>query len=409
MSAVKNLSRRGLILLLAMWLSMGRFPVFAAEGRELSCAEFLALADQNGVITLNEDVTLTERLEITSHLTLAAGDGVTLTLPWCDDDLVGSSIQVSQGGKLIIEGGGSVVSLGPVLIYANGGEVEVNGCSLRAVCTALQIQGGKAAVNGGRLTAGNGPYYQTVYVDHGEFTLNDGVIENTAYGGGAITVYNGAFPHGKSTVEICGGTVVNSGGGAAALSVEGESDIRVQGGTLTNSGANAAALLIAHKANVRIDGGNLENTEPDTDSVAVFEYDQSGESTITINGGSFTSQNGRTIQIVYGKGSAGGSANITGAVFGNAVDAGDFTLGDVSDANAAKLSEDGRTVELTGGAPHNTAHVYAASYENGRMTGIVSGELVGDKITFNGKAAKGDQLFLLDEDYAPACSKMTIE
>lgn len=409
MSAVKNLGRRGLILLLAMWLSMGRSPVFAAGGRELSCAEFLALADQNGVILLNEDVTLTGHLKITNHLTLAVGDGVTLTLPRCDEDLVESSIQVSQGGKLVIEGEGSILSLGPVLIYADGGEVEVKGCSLRAVCTALQIQGGKAAVHGGRLTAGTGPCYQTVYVDHGEFTLNDGVIENTAYGGGAITVYNGTSPQGKSTVTIRGGTVASGGAAAAALSVEGESDIRMQGGTLTSSGANAAALLIAHKADVRIDGGNLENTEPDTDSVAVFEYDPSGESVITINGGSFTSQNGSTIQIMYGSGSAGGSANITGAVFGNAVDAGQFTVGAGPDANAAKLSEDGRTVELTGGAPPHTAHVYAASYENGRMTGIAGGELSGNRITFNGKVARGDRLFLLDENYAPVCSKMTIE
>lgn len=411
MSAVKKPGRRGLVLALALvlCLNIACTTAFAAGGKVMSPAEFLSLANGDGVITVGENVTLTGRLEVTGALTLAVREGVTLTLPRCDDGLAGSSIRVPTGGKLTVSGEGSITSLGPVLIYAVGGEVVVNGCLLRAICTVLQIQGGKATVNDGTLTTESGAYYQTVYVDHGEFTLNGGAIENTTYGGGAITVHNGTSPYSRSTVTVRGGTVSNSGDAAAALSIEGESNVSIHGGTLANCGANAAALFIVRRSDVRIDGGTLENTVTDTKSVAVFEYDQSGRSTIAIEGGSISSGNGSALQIMFARGGAGGNANIVGTVFGNAVDTGKFTVDAASGANAAKLSEDGHTVELTKGVPHNTAYVYAASYENGRMTGIVSGKAAGSKITFNGKAAKGDQLFLLDENYAPVCSKMTVE
>lgn len=282
-------------------------------------------AAQNGdTVTLLKDVTTAENqyLSIDKDLTLNVPEGLTLTMPRYDHGLTDALIEVEKGAQLTINGGGTITTKGIILIWAEG-DVVINGGNLYATCTALQVCGGTATMNGGELTNATtnkfGTSYQTVYVDHGSFTLNNGRIINRSYNGGGITVYNGTPDYSKSTVTIKGGEVINDAATAgAALSIEDEADVVIEGGTLENtSGLGGCALAVGAKATVTIKGGSVKNTakNPDKDNYPVSIYCEHDDALLNLENGDFTSTGGYSLQI-----EEVGTCSITGGTYSENVE-----------------------------------------------------------------------------------------
>ena len=330
----KNISKYGLMLLLLfiICLNVTCAAAFAAEDRadsiEMTPSEFLALADENGAIVLNENVTLTNRFDLENNLSLTVNKDVELTLPR-GNDFSGSSIGIPAGKKLVINGEGAITSKGPIMFYAKGGEVEINGCALHAICTVLQIEKGEAAVHGGRLTARSsnslGYTYETVYVDRSKFTFDGGTIINASYGGSAICVCHGSSEPVKSTVIIRDGEAENSGYGGAALRVESAADIFIYGGTLTNRADVGGVVMIGAPTDLTMTNGTVQNVSTGAYTVAIWA-EGSDDDKIEIKGGTVSSANGDALEIACGGGRAYLEADIEGYAYEASVNEGKFIV-----------------------------------------------------------------------------------
>jgi len=144
-----------------------------------------------GVYAVNEDVTFTSRITISGDVTLALGEGKTLTAT--------KGIELSQGNILTIEGPGALTISGCDDYKSGIGAAQVG---------TLVINGGTINATGGYGAAGIGGDRNNT--DGGTITINGGIVN--AKGGDYGAGIGGGYNYWESGVcGVCGDVVINGG------------------------------------------------------------------------------------------------------------------------------------------------------------------------------------------------------
>ena len=254
----------------------------------------------SGWYVVNEDVTISARIDVVGEVNLILADGATLTSTVCINtngatlniygqtqgtgtlNATGSNGNAGIGGKgtedagTLTINGGNIIAKGGV--YQNnraGGAGIGGGC---AVSTYTGGSGGTITINGGTVTAtgaisaagiGGGSQNSATYDDGscGNITINGGTVTAT---GGDMGVGIGCGSNGNGgTITINGGNVVCTGGTRSAGIGCGSSSststiiptITITGGSVTATGKSPAAGIGGGKVtagSITITGGTVK-------------------------------------------------------------------------------------------------------------------------------------------------------
>lgn len=243
----------------------------------------LPAADENGVITLTDDVELSQ-----SGFRVASGENITLNLNGYTltsslglaDDL----ITVELGGTLTINGKGTVDSSSLADNYAalfNNGTTIVNGGNFM-LDLATNKNSYYVVVNHGEMTITGGNFSTTdngsSMLENGYYTYSSsnprsGYVEGVNQSAPTLTINNGTFSGGMNTIK-------NDEGGVVV----------VNDGTFSNT----TQVPFMNWGTATINGGTFEApTGSDKTSIANSSYglnDPDAPGKLTINGGTFNAE-----------------------------------------------------------------------------------------------------------------------
>lgn len=324
----------------------------AFEGEEEVNYEFAAAFENGGYLVLSEDVALDKKY------TVAAGKTVVLDLNGKNITSTPEgniAIAIEKGGKLIINGEGSV-STDATLLYAGYGDLVINGGKHHANLEVIEMNGAAAVINGGEFSAAqayNGNYWllnlkdntgASIAVKGGAFT-NFNPADNVCEGKGTNFVAEGYASYEKEAGvwEVVKGTVVNDAASLASavaqggnvilgadvtidetLVVKGTATLCLNGKTLTNKVDNAKTdvIVVEAGANLTINGIGNVTAVSGNDGYAVISA-----GVLTINGGNFSSgldANNDGNAVIYARGN--GEVYINGGHFQNNGDDSTFVI-----------------------------------------------------------------------------------
>ena len=298
-------------VLLALCMVLTLLPVSAmADEADTQSATSLPAADENGVITLMENVTLTSTFVVNAEQDL--------TLDLNGHSLTKAGTVILNNGRLTIRDttkNGSIVSTNYVAIsaghnstttieYANVRSVEGAVITSYATGATITIKDGVFSASDNAVIAGNGNRTDdhasgkpervnpnTITINGGEF---NGAIKTSGY------VACGIYAPWKDNITVNGGTF-NITGGAGIVARGG--NITVNGGTFNITGG---AGIVARGGNVTVNGGTFNTTGNAIGKVGdsrvvvpcsalVFDSEAAypaltNDSKITVNNGTFNSE-----------------------------------------------------------------------------------------------------------------------
>ena len=283
-------------------------PVSAmADVADTQSATSLPAADENGVITLTENVELTNELNYTEDVTIVLNghtitrtngqktalmitNGATMTI---DGSVAGSAINGTimvgysnstvTNGKLIINGGTYTATVNDDCV------VQTNG-----LCDNCEITAKNATFNSTDDTfylAGNGTYrlenceingYTGIYMKSGSLTLNSTTIKATGEYAAPVANENGASSTGD-------GIILD-----AKTGYKGNINLNINGGSISSNNAYAIRETYTDSTatathNITVNGGTYTSSK---DAINVSEYFKQAVanklSSISISGGTFS-------------------------------------------------------------------------------------------------------------------------
>lgn len=295
-------------VLLALCMVLTLLPVSAmADEADTQSATSLPAADENGVITLTENVELTNGLNYTKDVTIVLNghtitrtngqktalmitNGATMTI---DGSVAGSAINGTivvgystpsvTNGKLIINGGTYTATVTDDCV------VQTNG-----LCDNCEITATNATFNSTDDTfylAGNGTYrlenceingYTGIYMKSGSLTLNNTTIKATGTYADPVANGNGASSTGD-------GIILD-----AKTGYKGNINLNINGGSISSNNAYAIRetytdITATATHSITVNGGTYTSSK---DAINVSEYFKkavaSGVSSISISGGTFS-------------------------------------------------------------------------------------------------------------------------
>lgn len=295
-------------ILLALTMVLTLLPVSAlAEEADTQSATSLPAADENGVITLTEDVKLTNELNYKENVTIVLNghtitrtngqktalmitNGATMTI---DGSVAGSAINGTivvgystpsvTNGKLIINGGTYTATVNDDCV------VQTNG-----LCDNCEITATNATFNSTDDTfylAGNGTYrlencevngYTGIYMKSGSLTLNNTTIKATGEYAAPVANGNGASSTGD-------GIILD-----AKTGYKGNINLNINGGSISSNNAYAIRETYTDSTatathSITLNGGTYTSSK---DAINVSEYFKKAVanklSSISITGGTFS-------------------------------------------------------------------------------------------------------------------------
>ena len=380
-------------VLLALCMVLTLLPVSAmADETDTQSATSLPAADENGVITLTENVELTNGLNYTKDVTIVLNghtitrtngqktalmitNGATMTI---DGSVAGSAINGTivvgystpsvTNGKLIINGGTYTATVTDDCV------VQTNG-----LCDNCEITAKNATFNSTDDTfylAGNGTYrlenceingYTGIYMKSGSLTLNNTTIKATGTYADPVANGNGASSTGD-------GIILDAKNG-----YKGNINLSINGGSISSDNAYAIRETYTDSTatathSITVNGGTYTSSK---DAINVSEYFKkavaSGVSSISISGGTFSDLSA----LDY----LADGANVTVKLAANTtkdvtIPAGTTVTLDLNGYKLTNASQDTiinngtLTVidSLGGGKVDNTTHGKAAIYNKGTVT-----------------------------------------
>lgn len=380
-------------VLLALCMVLTLLPVSAmADETDTQSATSLPAADENGVITLTENVELTNGLNYTKDVTIVLNghtitrtngqktalmitNGATMTI---DGSVAGSAINGTivvgystpsvTNGKLIINGGTYTATVTDDCV------VQTNG-----LCDNCEITAKNATFNSTDDTfylAGNGTYrlenceingYTGIYMKSGSLTLNNTTIKATGTYADPVANGNGASSTGD-------GIILD-----AKKGYKGNINLSINGGSISSDNAYAIRETYTDSTatathSITVNGGTYTSSK---DAINVSEYFKkavaSGVSSISISGGTFSDLSA----LDY----LADGANVTVKLAANTtkdvtIPAGTTVTLDLNGYKLTNASQDTiinngtLTVidSLGGGKVDNTTHGKAAIYNKGTVT-----------------------------------------
>ncbi len=289
------------MLVFAMLLSVMSFTVFAEVASTLPVAV-------DGVITLTEDVTLSETYKIEEGTTLTINlDGHTIDVGFQTGSSEKHIYAIDNYGTLTLTGNGTINSRGignyGTLIIENGtyNSIDTNGGS-----AVWNYSGSKLTINGGTFTsadASTAPAASTLYLDTGATAeINGGTFTANAdwtyaiISNGDITIDDATVNSEHGAIAATNGSVIINGGsynisGSGHVVYVTEASVTIKDGSFSHTQENATsegnAIIYAGTNTVIVEGGNFYSV------AAAFAY---ASADITLKGGSFTGASSKVYQ-----------------------------------------------------------------------------------------------------------------
>ena len=367
-------------------------------------------ADENGVITLTENVELTNGLNYTKDVTIVLNghtitrtngqkialmitNGATMTI---DGSVAGSAINGTivvgystpsvTNGKLIINGGTYTATATDDCV------VQTNG-----LCDNCEITATNATFNSTDDTfylAGNGTYrlenceingYTGIYMKSGSLTLNNTTIKATGTYAGPVANGNGASSTGD-------GIILD-----AKTGYKGNINLNINGGSISSNNAYAIRETYTDSTatathSITVNGGTYTSSK---DAINVSEYFKkavaSGVSSISISGGTFSDlsaldylASGATVTVKLAADTTKDVTIPAGATV--TLDLNGHKIVNSATAQDKNVAEDSRKHTITnngtltildsvgGGVVDNVSHGRAALYNAGTIVEIKGGK-----------------------------------
>ena len=283
----------------------------------------LPAADENGLIKLENDVTLTKTYEVpTGSSAVLDLNGHTITI---NADVVGITVK-GENTKLTIQDSGdngtitrgsscSTAYTSGILEVNDGGTIEMNAGTIDAVYNeedksnntgwygVTVFNDSTFVMNGGKINAGwaaaatNGTNTTTssTYGNNAKIIINDGTLTSSS----DYAIY---APAQDGVTTINGGTIMGYWG---AIQLK-RGTLDISGGTFENNGVSSVT-----KPDDQHDG-----TTPDH-AAAISLTSDYGAISATIRGGTFTTQNGNDVIKVTEKSANKVDVSIIGGTFSN--------------------------------------------------------------------------------------------
>ncbi len=224
-------------------------------------ADAVEAAKDEDMITVLQDIEITEALTINKAITIAADEAVTITSTATDLFTVTSG-ELTLCENITIESNTSV-------LYANGGNIVIDG----AMINVTNAEYAAAYADNGTITVENGSINQTgtnkvtlVAEANGKIVVNGGEV--TSASSSALAVKNGG------TATIAGGTVQTTSPDLFSAAFANGGTITVTGGIIKN--VNGAALIATTNGSIEVTGGEIDS---------VLAHNENA--TMTISGGTF--------------------------------------------------------------------------------------------------------------------------
>lgn len=237
--------------------------------------ELESAIDKGGNVTLTNDVTLLESLEITNKLVLDL-NGKTITAP------LFSAFEVKAGGELTIKNG-KVVAYGST-VRAIGGKATIESGEYTSTGTAVGStpatyrysldcrEGGELVINGGTFKSNNGMINvgSTVTINGGKFEniVEKSMTRHFAYVSALLTINDGEF-YGKAN---------SSAGGYFFCGAAASGDIQIKGGKFTSlwTSGSVNGIFGSHNGGTINVTGGMFNTNG---GIATFVTENTDEAT----------------------------------------------------------------------------------------------------------------------------------
>lgn len=325
----------------------------------------------DGTITLLNDIELNESLEVGKNVTINLnGHSITSTDTMTDDSL----IIVLHGGKLIIEGNGSIsatnsASKARVAVKMTKADCDTSNPATLIVNSGT-IEGNSFAISGN----GNPDRVNTI------ITINGGTVKGSATGiyhpqEGKLTV-NGGTVKGETGIEMRSGDLTVNNGTIIGTGTPASVTPNGNGTTTVGVGIAIAQHTTTKNINVVVDGGDIQGYsalyESNPQSNATME-----KVTIEITGGEFKAINGGTVAVY----SEDKTDFITGGTFSS-----DVSLYVNTDELDVVEDEDGTVIV---GKLHT---ITVEKVGNGTVKASKTEAVIGQKVTIEAIAAEGYKL-----------------
>ena len=286
------MKKRFLPVLLVMFIIAAMIPTFAlADSSEMSGTEFLAL-EENGVINMTGNVTLTSSAVIRGDLIIRL-NGYSLSRD--------TSNLNSLGVLLLDISSGSVTIVGPGTI--TGGEyrrirnIMPKGVVAVAGSASLTIKDG-AVISGGKIESNstNGDFNTVNFSGSGTLTIENSTVTGLDYGnrdaGEAVYVSGEAKVVVTDSTLTGGSSTSNSAGNALELRTSGEAAIitnsTLTGGASSQSRSCGDGLYISSDASAVVNGGALTGGQGNSGGKGVNVSGSVTLTGVTVTGGAST-------------------------------------------------------------------------------------------------------------------------
>ena len=286
------MKKRFLPVLLVMFIIAAMIPTFAlADSSEMSGTEFLAL-EENGVINMTGNVTLTSSAVIRGDLIIRL-NGYSLSRDTSNSNSLGVLLLDISSGSVTIVGPGTIT----------GGEyrkirnIMPKGVVAVAGSASLTIKDG-AVISGGKIESNstNGDFNTINFSGSGTLTIENSTVTGLDYGdreaGTAVYVSGEAKVVVTDSTLTGGSSTSNAAGNALELRTSGEAaeitNSTLTGGASSQSRSCGDGLYISSDASAVVNGGALTGGQGNSGGKGVNVSGNVTLTGVTVTGGAST-------------------------------------------------------------------------------------------------------------------------
>ena len=286
------MKKRFLPVLLVMFIIAAMIPTFAlADSSEMSGTKFLAL-EENGVINMTGNVTLTSSAVIRGDLIIRL-NGYSLSRDTSNSNSLGVLLLDISSGSVTIVGPGTIT----------GGEyrkirnIMPKGVVAVAGSASLTIKDG-AVISGGKIESNstNGDFNTINFSGSGTLTIENSTVTGLDYddreAGTAVYVSGEAKVVVTNSTLTGGSSTSNAAGNALELRTSGEvaeiTNSTLTGGVNAKSRAGGDGLYISSNASAVVNGGTLTGGQGNSGGKGVNVSGNVTLTGVTVTGGAST-------------------------------------------------------------------------------------------------------------------------
>ena len=281
------MKKRFLPVLLVMFIIAAMIPTFAlADSSEMSGKEFLEL-EENGVINMTGNVTLTSSAVIRGDLIIRL-NGYTLSRDTSNSNSLGVLLLDISSGSVTIVGPGTITGgeYGRIRYFMPKGVVAVAGSASLTIKDGAVISGGKIGSNGKI-----GDFNTVNFSGSGTLTIENSTVTGLDYGdreaGTAVYVSGEAKVVVTDSTLTGGSSTSNAAGNALELRTSGEA-AEITNSTLTGGQGNSGGKGVNVSGNVTLTGVTVTGGASTNSTPGVGVYCTSTANNVIITGSTVT-------------------------------------------------------------------------------------------------------------------------